>query len=93
MRDRKDLVLKSRKDIESFLHEYNNNYTTHAYTNKVYSMLTNLKPGTFIELDKLVSDTNLEMFIKSVCLYIIETKINTIEFSCDYTQVRKLIIL
>lgn len=89
MRDIKDMVLKNNTEIESFLKEYDSNYNTHAYINKVYSMLNELKPGQSIVIAKLVSEQNLNMFIKSACLYIIECKQNNIEISNDYRIVKK----
>jgi hypothetical protein len=90
MQSRSDMVIRNKDELNHFLKLYDTDYKVRAYVNKVYGLIEQIKPGMFITIDKLVSEQNLNMFIKSVCLYIIESKRNNIEFSNDYLTIKKL---
>ena len=90
MQPRSEMVIRNKDELNHFLKLYDTDYKVRAYVNKVYGLIEQIKPGMFITIDKLVSEQNLNMFIKSVCLYIIETKANNIEFSNNYLTIKKL---
>jgi hypothetical protein len=48
-------------------------YQLLEYTNQVYRLFINMKPGTFFSIEKNVTEENRDLFIKTCCMFIDET--------------------
>lgn len=84
MKDLSLYRLNNYSELQTFLSE-NDNKTFHAYRELVYVRMNSLKPGHSFKIRSKVKEENFELFIKTVCLYILESadKCNII-FSDDY---------
>ncbi len=61
-----------------------------AYAHTVDKILVTMNPGQYMRIHKWVKDENVAVFKAIVKSYIDETKDYTIEFTSDYTQIRKI---
>jgi hypothetical protein len=57
------------------------------YRDEVYIHLMSMKPGDRFSIETLVKEENLDLFIKIVCLFILEGHPNY-EFTDDYKHVK-----
>lgn len=59
------------------------------YVNKVYKMLSGLKPGSRILVRNIVKAETKQLFIDTVELYQQEIRDLTVQFNIDYEYLRK----
>ena len=85
---RSEMTLRTVDDYTAFLAEMQATDENTLYMNRVYTVLTNAKPGDRIEMDKIVAPANLRKFIGCVCLYIWDTDLA--EFDNEYKYIKKL---
>ena len=85
---RSEMTLSTIADYSAFLAEMEATPENKAYMNRVYGLLIDMKPGSRLEIDKVVLPANMRKFIGCVCLYIWD--IEKAEFSNDYKYVKKL---
>ena len=83
------LTIKTVAEYYEFQAEMYSTPENEAYLYQVYRLLKNMKPGTRIEIDRLVKPANLPKFIRCVCLYFWDID-NTIEFDREYKFIKKL---
>jgi hypothetical protein len=57
------------------------------YRNSVYEMLMGMRPGEYFTIDDHVKTENIDLFIKMVCLFIVEGN-HQYDFTNDYKKVR-----
>lgn len=89
-KSRSDMVIHSNDELLMFQKSYAESSELNTYVNKVYAMLINLKAGSTINIDAIVETKNMDKFIKSVCMYITESKHDNVVFSSDYMTIKKL---
>ena len=66
----------------------------YRYINRVYRLLMSMKPGSYLSIEKNVKPENIDLFIKTVCMFISEqqnlkqSKTTCIEFNDSYTEIK-----
>lgn len=93
-----DYILRKQDEVRKFYDELNDdvkysilgNLTKNEYLNKVFLFINKMRQGQSIEIAKKVQPENTEIFIKCVCVYILETDIYDIEFSNDFLKIKKI---
>lgn len=92
-----EILLRSQADIIKFINsladgtKYSNlgDLTRVEYLENVFRFLNTLKPKQSVTIDKIVKPENKEFYMQCVCLYIIETGTDTLEFSNDFKRIIK----
>ena len=65
------------------------------YINSVYKLLAEMKPGGFFVIEKNVRAENIDLFIKTCCMFIQESRHSRektpaiYEFNSGYTQIKR----
>lgn len=82
-------MIELRKYRISTLEEYDSfaryeDPSFRTYFNALSNLLNNMKPGEKFDIRANIPNKNLERFIKTACVYIIDQPLDEIFFSEDY---------
>lgn len=88
MADLSHLRLNTYSEIINLQHRIGNDKFC-KYLNMVYHLAKGITVGQLYHIEQHVKTVNRNIFIKCICLYMIETKsLCNVEFSTDYSSIR-----